>query len=325
MLACPPAHYKNPEDTMNNNDNVNTAATAEAPVSNGPKPAENLPNGIPVTLEPRKWLVDWTRNNKTNKVSRVFVTDMTGGLTEALCLGDWAWNWSTVDSPMMSLQANTEYVITFWLNGGETEIEQETCQFRVYLNGDGENPLIYPLNRDVIKPLKYHKGWYRFAIPFNTGESYNDTVRVMLQFVAMRAYCAILPDKPEYADLPDEERPDPRIPQRHNIAHGASGYPRDKSWSYLVFGNEATDPANTGGSSGRNSGNTKKRSGALEQFVNAGVDIEGLLEHMDSYNLMELLREDGAIERLSNLGVDIDGLLEHMDDDDKIELLRDMM
>jgi hypothetical protein len=312
---------------MNNNENTNTTVTLEAPASNGPRPEPTH-----LTIEPRKWKVDYSGNKPA--AQRTFITDMAGGLTEAICLGNWKFEWMNIYSPQTALRKNTDYVFAFWLNGGETEIEQETCEFRIYLN-DSENPMIFRLNRDYIKTEKYNKGWYRFMIPFNSGESENEAVVAHFEFVAMRAYCAVLPDKPEYAGLPDEERPDPRIPQRHNIAHGASGYPRDKSWSYLVFGKEAMDLATVWGPSGRNASgngnntntntNTKTRSGTFEQFMNAGVDIEGMLEHMDSENLLELLREPGAIERLSNLGVDIDGLLEHLDDEDKIELLRDMM
>jgi hypothetical protein len=304
MLACPPKNYTILEDTMNDNNNSNM----EMPVGNGPRTVNRI------TLEPRKWKVDLSGGKA--KAQRIFITDMAGGMTEAICLGNWNWDWMYIQSPQMALKANTDYVFTFWFNGGENDVGDESCQFRIHFNDDDENPMIFRLNRDFIKPAVYNKGWYRFVIPFNTGGSEEGTAIVRFEFNAMRAHCAILPDLPEYADLPDEERPDPRVPQRHNIAHGGEGYPRGKSWSKYVFGEgEASTPK----------AQTQSRRPSIVKLAEMGVDIEGLLEHMDSEDLKDLLRDGDALEKLAEAGVDIEGLLEHMDSDDIAEFVKEIM
>ena len=246
-----------------------------------------------LTVEPRKWTISTNWQNES-KTERMFVTDMTGGLTEALSLGDWQWHWSHSDSPEMQLKPDTDYVFTFWLNGGENDRSDEVCQFRIYLNHDEDNPYIFKLNRDYIAATRYSKGWYRYAIPFNTGASDDKTVAATFQFCAMAAVCAVLPDKPEFADLPDEERPDPSIPQRHNIRF-SGGYPRNTTGSPTV-----------------------------EKLARLGVDVESLLEHMDSEDLRELLRGQ-SMEKLASLGVDVESIIEHLDPEDKREVIREMM
>jgi 4'-phosphopantetheinyl transferase EntD len=62
----------------------------------------------------------------------------------------------------------------------------------------------------------------------------------------------------------------------------------------------------------------------IERLAGLGVDVEELLEHMDSQDLREVFRGT-TMESLANLGVDIEGLLEHMDSEDKREVMRDML
>jgi len=127
------------------------------------------------TFEPRAWHVEPAKNNWRNKVERTFITDMSGSLTEAFCIGDWQKNWSSVESPKFTLDENETYVFTFWLNGGENVRLEELCQFRIYLGDDTDNPFIFRLNRNYIKPTKHHKGWYRYEIPFNTSAGITTT------------------------------------------------------------------------------------------------------------------------------------------------------
>ena len=270
------------------------------------------------TFEPRAWTVEPARNNWHNKVERTFITDLTGGLTEAFCIGDWYKNWSSVESPKITLDENETYTFTFWLNGGENDRLEELCQFRIYLNDDTENPFIFRLNRDYIKPTKYHQGWYRYQIPFNTGAgiSNHNGVIITLQFAAMDAHCAFLPDKAEFDALPNEETPNPQLPQRHNIKF-PGGYPRDSRWSHLIYGNTATPtPPQQQVHNGQNN---------LERLASLGVNIESIIEHMDSEDLVDLLRNTNNLTQLISLGIDIESIIEHIDSEDLTNLLREFL
>jgi hypothetical protein len=77
-----------------------------------------------ISFEPRKWQADTSVNSNGNKSERVFVTDMCGGLTEVYCIGDWHKNLSQIKSESMMLKENSDYVFTFWLNGGENDRRQ---------------------------------------------------------------------------------------------------------------------------------------------------------------------------------------------------------
>ncbi|MCL2364330.1 MAG: hypothetical protein FWC71_06665 [Defluviitaleaceae bacterium] len=270
------------------------------------------------TFEPRTWQVEPARNNWSNKVERTFITDMAGDLTEAFCIGDWHKNWSSVESPNIMLDKNKSYVFTFWLNGGENDRLDELCQFRIYLNDNSENPFIFRLNRDYIKPTKHHQGWYRYEIPFNTGSgiAHHNNINITLQFAAMDAHCAFLPDKAEFAALLDEEIPNPQLPQRHNIKF-PGGYPRDSHWSHLVYGNTATPPPLHPFS--------QNEQNKLQQLITLGVDIESILEHMDSEDLINLLRTPNNLAQLTNLGIDIESIIEHIDSEDLTNLLREFL
>jgi hypothetical protein len=147
--------------------------------------------------------------------------------------------------------------------------------------GDADNPLVFRLNRQYIKPDKYNGGWYRYKIPFNVGDTDGEEVPVTLQFCAMDAHCAIMPDKQEFAQLPDEEQPDKRIPQRHNIVF-TDGWPRDSKWSYLVFGDE-TSYQNTEG----NHYNQHR----IDSLIAMGMDFESMFDDMDSGDKSDLFRD----------------------------------
>ncbi len=165
-----------------------------------------------------------------NVFSRTFMSGfLDGRLQESLMLGDWQWNWSEAASEPLELQPNSDYVVTFWLNGGENDQYNETCDFRILFTDDPaqevdrQSELIYKLNRKYIKPVKSVDGWELYEIPFRTEEKQY----TFLKFVAMRAPMAVLPagDVSDYADLTD--RPHPLAEgkkQRPNIVFD-SGYP----------------------------------------------------------------------------------------------------
>jgi len=240
---------------------------------------DNMENNKYLTFEPRKWKLD--AGSKNSKVERIFVTDMAGGLTEVISVGDWHWHWSSAVSPRMSLRANCDYIFTFWLNGGENQENTEFCQLRIHLGKDEKNPFVFNLNRNFINAVKYNSGWYRYEIPFNTGDSSGDTSIVHFEFNAWSAYAAFMPDKPEFANLPDEERPDVRIPQRHNIRFDG-GYPRDRWYSHYAFGNTATykEPQATTSLSGTLSGLTEDTIDKLQRLYDMGLDVDSVLERI---------------------------------------------
>lgn len=167
---------------------------------------------------------------ENNIFSRSYISSfLDGRLQETLMLGDWQWNWSEAASEPLELQPNTDYVLTFWLNGGENDQYNETCDFRILFTDDPaqsvdrQNELIYKLNRHYIRPAKSIDGWELYEIPFRTEEKRY----TFLKFAAMRAPMAILPagDVSDYADLAD--RPHPLAEgkkQRPNIVFD-SGYP----------------------------------------------------------------------------------------------------
>lgn len=168
---------------------------------------------------------EWSLNESvdTNVGYRTFLNGPDGVLSEAFIIGDWQWNWTEIGSAVLTLKKNTLYKFVFWLNGGENDYGNETCQFAVIFDNDYDNRLIYNLNRNYIKPLKKLNGWLLYEIPFMTG----DNEYTELRFMAMRAYMTVLhAEEPSaYADIPDtvDEFENLR-PQRHNMVFN-DGWP----------------------------------------------------------------------------------------------------
>ncbi len=181
-------------------------------------------------INPRKFYPTDGREN--NIFSRAFLSSfLDGRLQEALMLGDWQWNWSEAVSEPLELEPDTDYVVTFWLNGGENDQYNETCDFRILFTDDKaqlvdrQQERIYKLNRSYIRPVKSVDGWELYEIPFRTEKQQY----TFLKFVAMRAPMAILPagDMADYAAL--ENRPHPLAEgkrQRPNIVF-ENGYPAE--------------------------------------------------------------------------------------------------
>ncbi|MDF2589801.1 MAG: hypothetical protein K0S41_3642 [Anaerocolumna sp.] len=174
---------------------------------------------------------EWKFNPDCDKNAgeRTFITGLDGKLVEIYTLGNWGWDWSEIISKQLTLQKNTEYTFTFWLNGGENDRNNEVCRLQITFNNDHENSLIYKLNRNYIKPLKHYKGWELYEIPFTT----EDNEYTELKFVAQAAFMAVMPakDKEEYADLPDEVDEFYNVrPQRHNIVFD-DGWPNNTWYS----------------------------------------------------------------------------------------------
>ncbi|NLZ46007.1 MAG: hypothetical protein GX896_04880 [Clostridiales bacterium] len=136
-------------------------------------------------------------------------------------LGDWNWNWTTLTSKK-ELKPNTDYIFTFWLNGGENDRSDEVCYLEIF-GDDWDQRSTYKLNRDFILPTLIKNGWYLFSIPFTTGSELKTTMR----FGVSGAVATIAPAKEvvEYEDLEgDDDNYDK--PQRSNVVFD-KGWPDD--------------------------------------------------------------------------------------------------
>ena len=175
---------------------------------------------------------EWSFNKdcqKSNVGNRSFMQGPDGILAEAYTIGDWGYNWTEIVTKTLILPKNTTHTLTFWLNGGENDKNDEVCRLVVVYNNDCDNCYTYNLNRNFIKPLKKVNGWELYEIPFITG----DNEYTQLRFVAMRAYMTVLSAKPAeaYADLPDSvDEFESERPQRHNIVF-ADGWPTNTWYS----------------------------------------------------------------------------------------------
>ena len=117
---------------------------------------------------------EWSFNKdcqKSNVGNRSFMQGPDGNLAEAYTIGDWGYNWTEIVTKTLILPKNTTHTLTFWLNGGENDKNDEVCRFVVVYNNDCDNCYTYNLNRNFIKPLKKVNGWELYEIPFITGDN----------------------------------------------------------------------------------------------------------------------------------------------------------
>lgn len=221
---------------------------------------------------------EWKPNKEAPKTVAVrsFITSPFGGLTESYMIGDWNWNWSTIETGELILEKNTDFEFVFWINGGENDRNQETCHLKIIFDGDNENCSTYRLNRSFIKYERHYKGWYLYRIPFSTG----DACYTKLRLEAMAAYATFIrADVPEnYADLPDDPAP-AGLPQRHNIIFGEDGFPRNSWWSSKVF--PELGNSNQGGN----------QNGGFASGVSHGIDIGSIMNAI-SGRIEEVLEEE---------------------------------
>ncbi|MGN0606717.1 MAG: hypothetical protein ACI4JM_09370 [Oscillospiraceae bacterium] len=176
-----------------------------------------------IYFDAREWQPD-KEYSETNKGERTFITSFDGSLVEAYSFGSWSdEEISAISTKQLILKKNSDYRFTFWLNGGENERQTEICQLIITFNNDNENKRIYKLNRNYIKPLKYHKGWLLFEIPFST----EDNEFTQLKFIVQGAVATVIPalDKENYDNLSNDAQPS-NYSMRPNIAF-ENGYPDD--------------------------------------------------------------------------------------------------
>lgn len=240
---------------------------------------------------------EWSFNKdcqKSNVGNRSFMQGPDGELAEAYTIGDWGYNWTEIVTKTLILPKNTTHTLTFWLNGGENDRNDEVCRLVVVYNNDCDNCYTYNLNRNFIKPLKKVNGWELYEIPFITG----DNEYTQLRFVAMRAYMTVLSAKPAeaYADLPDSvDEFESERPQRHNIVF-ADGWPTNTWYSTRELR--------------RKYGNNNAVTGNVQQPVgNFGI-IEGIQVQADALNGIATCTIDEITNKVNSM-TDVSNSMSH--------------
>lgn len=198
-----------------------------------------------ITINPKEWRRNPDGGSKT-VCDRFMINNPLDGavalesrMTEVLSVGTFSWDKGTsyVTNGFQALEPNTEYHFVFWLNGGENDRSDETCELQILFTDDNVtasiqefgNGLRFRLNRGYIKPLKKYNGWEYYDIPFTTTLA----KYTQFQFVANRAPMAVIPAKrPDaYDDLQDLVDPyEKQRPQRHNIVF-EDGWPVNQWYS----------------------------------------------------------------------------------------------
>ena len=179
-----------------------------------------------VYFDPSQWSFD--RGVKSCVGSLKVVKGFDGNDVTAWQIADWMWSWTTLGTTM-ELEPDSEYIFTFWLNGGENDRSDEVCNLDIWFGGDWDNRITFKLNRNYLMPTLVKNGWYLFSVPFQTAQSGT----VSMAFNVMGAVTTIAPAKSavEYASVVgDEDDPD-RI-QRPNIVFD-KGYPEEEQRKYL--------------------------------------------------------------------------------------------
>lgn len=271
-----------------------------------------------ITINPTAWRRNPDGSGKT-VCDRFMISNPLAGaiasapsMVEVLSLGAWDWNagFSYVTNGFQELEPNTEYHFVFWLNGGENDRSDETCQLQILFtdynvtatNSEFDRGLRFRLNRGYIKPLKKYNGWEYYDIPFTTTQARY----TQFQFVANRAPMALMnagePDV--YKDLQDA--PDPyekQRPQRHNIIF-EDGWPVDRWYSTEALAR------------GKGNGEQKAAGRQSHSFDWSGLTEDITSEIMDAIDLDSL--QDSILEEL-----DMDAIRDTIMENIDVDTIRD--
>lgn len=227
--VCPT--YENTEEIKmdNNVNNTSNTATTETTI---PKDKDMY-----LFFDPKAWYRD---PDVGGSVERFFITSpIDESLLEVWSISGWLdGNLSGITSGLMALEKNTKYHFLFWLNGGENDKRNETCQCQIMFShnnirvdrSDWDNKMTYNLNRNYIKPVKQYMGWRLYDITFTT----QDKAFTQICLVARNAPTAFMAaEKPECYTMEDvlDEFAE-RRPQRHNIVFD-DGWPTNTWYSTI--------------------------------------------------------------------------------------------
>ncbi len=269
-----------------------------------------------ITVNPKAWRKNPDGGEKTI-CDRFMINNPLAGaiasapsMVEILSIGSWNWNAGTsyVTNGFQALEPNTEYHLLFWLNGGENDRSDETCQLQILFTDDNvtasnsefDKGLRFRLNRGYIKPLKKYNGWEYYDIPFTTTQ----TKYTQFQFVASRAPMALMSaEEPEvYKDLQDVADPFEKLrPQRHNIVF-EDGWPVNQWYSTERLarqkGNNVGSAPTGNGSSFPNLNLPNFFEKAQEQFSPlTNLDLSDLTENITS-EIMDNLDTDSLQDEI---------------------------
>ncbi len=164
-----------------------------------------------IFLNPRNW-------SEKDGIERTFIDGFEGSLEEILQIGSWTTE-CVATSEHFLLDADTQYALVFWLNGGENESAGEICDLLISFGADEEFRNKYKLNRNYIKPLLHHKGWELYSIGFTTPHT-EGKVDVRFSFHSKNAPMAVKSAKePSYYSQWQDDIDEfaAQRPQRHNI------------------------------------------------------------------------------------------------------------
>ena len=270
---CPT--YENMEDNEMDNENI----------------VQNKTNFI--TVNPREWCKNPCAGSQT-VYDRFMISnplfqevESAPGMVEVLSVGQWAWRGASyVINGFQELEPRTEYHLVFWLNGGENDRSDETCQLQILFSDnnitastDGfMDGLCFRLNRGYIKPLKKYKGWELYDIPFTT----TDARYTQCQFVADRAPMALMSAErlDTYKAMPDV--PDPfegRRPQRHNIIF-EDGWPADQWYSTERLAAPKDNSSIPSSAAGEMQKRMQEMAEELRNEISDGIDIDALRDEI---------------------------------------------
>lgn len=242
----------------------------------------------------------WQKSSDSSgRVERFFITNPMDNdkLNEVYSLSGWLdGSLCKISSGWLTLEKNTEYHFVFWLNGGENDKQNETCQCLITFSNsnksNAENRLVYNLNRNYIKPIKQYNGWRLYDIIFTT----SDKKLTQISFCAQLAPTAIMPaSSPKnytFEDVLDEYVE--HRPQRHNICFD-DGWPRDTWYSTVNLRQKCEQ---------RNEPNINIDYDEIAERVVDSIDIGAYIDYDDLAENLDILdiigeRINEAIENLT--------------------------
>lgn len=231
-------------------------------------------------------------------VERFFVTSpFSGELVEIYSISGWLdGNLSGITSGLLALEKNTKYHFLFWLNGGENDKRNETCQCQIMFSNsnirvdrsDWDNKMTFNLNRAYIKPVKQYMGWRLYDISFTTP----DKEYTQICLVARNAPTAIMAaEKPEcytMEDVVDEFAE--RRPQRHNIVFD-DGWPTDTWYSTINLREQLRRSQSAGGQNQFNQDMVNEIVDALTYEIGSGDFAVAIADSLDLSEISQQVAE----------------------------------
>ncbi len=133
------------------------------------------------------------------------------GVTEGFEIGDWGWKWTQIIQDL-EVEADTDYVFRFAMDGGHNDSKDEICQVMIFPEGGWEDRYVFPLERSRYQPVlskrlnEAQTGCDTFLrvyeIPFSTGIHTRFRIMIAVQHAVTRIYPA--QELSAYANMEDQ-------------------------------------------------------------------------------------------------------------------------